>query len=131
MEIMKRVVLAMLLLTMLIGLLGCSGNKAGISYVNDQPVYTVRMTSSERESYFEIGSKAGTVAAAWYGKNGINAISWYSVEGGGWIAWVGNTVRYVPAGFDGELSTAFASLSTESSAMSIEDAKAYIPQLAD
>lgn len=130
---MKRFISAMLLLAILVSLLGCGDSDsepAGITYVNDQPVYTVSMTSTEQESYFTTTAKVGSVAVSWYGESGIKNISWYAVEGGGWIACVGNCVRYVPAGFTGELSTAFATLRNDSSAMTVEEAKEYIPQIA-
>lgn len=124
--------MALLCAAILIGLWGCGGDPPGVGYVNDKPIYTVSMTSAQRESYFTILSKAGTVAALEYGTFGPHTISWYAVKGGGLIAWEGNCVRYVPAGYtDSEIMSAFATLSSESSTMSIETAKEYIPQLAD
>ena len=123
------VLIAALLLTTVI--LGCGASKSsGIGYIGDEPFYTIQMTEQERNDCFTILGKAGSVAVGRYDQVGISAITYYSVEGGGYIAWAGSKVRYVPADFSNR-ANAFATLTSESSAMSIEDAKAYIPQLAD
>ena len=129
----KRTVLAALLisLAMLLIILACIPSMpAGIGYIGEDAFYTIRMTADERESYFTVIEEAGSAAVSNYGQSGIRAISWYYVKGGGYIAWVGNVVRYVPANVKDE-HRAFASLTSDSSTMSIKEAKAYVPQLAD
>lgn len=127
----KRIVILVLLIVfvMLLVLISCiPKTPSGIGNIGGKEFYTIRMTDEERETYFKITEKAGSVAVTNYGSSKIQAISWYNVEGGGSIAWVGRNVRYVPANF-GDEHRAFSTLNNESNAMSIQEAKAYVPQL--
>lgn len=128
---MKQVIALIAALLLAAFILGCGPSEpVGIGYVGDDPYYTIQMTAEERETYFTVLGKAGSVAVGRYDQVGINTITYYHVEGGGYIAWEGSKVRYVPADCSNK-TNAFAGLSNSSSAMSIEDAKAYVPQLAD
>lgn len=124
------VVLLMLLVMLLFGVVCIPTTPAGIGSIGGESFYTIRMTEEERESYFTVIDEAGSVAVSNYGQSGIRTISWYYVEGGGCIAWAGYKVRYVPASFSNK-SRAYATLTSDSSAMSIKEAKAYVPQLAE
>ena len=128
---MKRVIALISALLLAVSILGRGPSEpVGIGYVGDEPYYTIQMTAEERETYFTVLGKAGSIAVSRFDQVGISAITYYQVEGGGYIAWEGSKVRYVPADCSNK-SNAFATLTSDSSAMSIEEAKAYVPQLAD
>lgn len=132
---MKRFFTAALIIVMLFGLFGCGAkNKAGVGSVDGLPCYTIIMTEEERNTYFTTVGAGGQIAVSDYNAPAgtIYVIDWSAVKGGGWIAWEGGRVRYVSADFDENArKKAFSMLRSDSSAMTIEESREYIPQLAE
>lgn len=131
---MKKWISIVLLTMILLCITGCEEKQqAGVGKVGEQSFYTIVMNERERMEYFTTIGAGGQIAVGDYRNPGqINVVSWAAVEGGGWIAWAGNRVRYIPEGFSEQArTTACAGVSGDSSAMTIEEAKAYVPQLAD
>lgn len=132
---MKKWISIVLLTMILLCITGCSEEKrqAGIWKVGEKTFYTIAMNKTERMEYFTLTGAGGQIAVADTRNPGqIYVVSWSAVEGGGWISWKGDRVVYVPEGFsEQERTTACAGVRDDSSAMTIEEAKAYVPQLAD
>lgn len=129
-HIRKLAALCLAFLTLL--LLGCSSEEqqAGIKETSYGTVYTVIMSAGDRISIFPQEGSVKKIAVQ-NSKGEVNIVNWCNLKDGGAIAWVEDRVRYLPESCMPLRTVQFSSLTSTSRAMTLEEARQYIPYLKD
>ena len=128
-----RCLLVLILFVAALLLTGCSSKTTdGIGSVGDKQYYTILMQESEINEYFTVKGTEGMISVLDTTTGKQHIVKYVAIEEGGWIAYIGNRVRYMSAEFSTTaMKTAAGSLISSSKCMTVEEAKKYIPWLGE
>ena len=128
-----RCLLGLALLAAVLILTGCgSKSTEGIGSVGGKQYYTILMQESEISEYFTVKGTENMISVLDTTTGKKHIVKYVAIEEGGWIAYVGNRVRYISDEFSTTaMKTAASGLKSSSSYMTVEEAKKYIPWLGE